>query len=506
MFDIADILKTIRKHFSRRDVLLILILTGLYFLTRLINIEKLPIFTDEGIYIQWAKVAWHDASWRFVSLTDGRQPLQTWATIPFLKLLPDNALLAGRLFAVATGLTALVGIFVLINYLFGKKAAFIGAFLYVFTPFFLFYDRLALMDSGINAAFIWILFFSIWLVKTLRLDVALLFGLAAGISLLAKSSTQLFLGLAAFSPILFLEKKRPDFIRKTVNYFVLYAVVAALAFVIYNIQRLSPFLHFVAEKNHTFILTVDEVLKNPFGSFQFNFYIIPYYILMESSFFLPVVGLIGWLLLLKNNRRLGIYLALWLFIPYIAISFFARVLYPRYIIFFASLFGIFLSYLLVELEKKRRNAIIISLILFFISIVYFDYTVLFHYQNIPLPPIDRGQYIEGGSSGGGIREIVDYARERAKVKPVIIVTEGNFGMAGDVLGVFVRRNDKIFIKAYWPLTINELQINQPELDKNTVLVVTAYQKSPPASWPVKLIRTYEKPGGQSAFNLYELKK
>ena len=500
MFDIFAIIKTIRKHFSHRDVILIIMLLFLYFLSRLINITKFPIFTDEGIYIQWAKTAWHDATWRFISLTDGRQPLQTWATIPLLKFFPNDALLAGRLFGVATGLTSLIGIFVLIYYLFGKKAAYIGAFLYIFTPYFLFYDRLALMDSGVNTTFIWLLFFSIFLARTLRLDVAIIYGLVAGISLLAKSTAQLFVGLAVFAPVLI------GNLKKIINYFILYTVVAFLAFVIYNVQRLSPFLHFVAEKNYTFILTIPELLKNPFGSFQFNFYIIPYYILTESGYFLPIIGLLGWFLLLKNNRKLGIYLGLWLFIPYLVIAFIARVLYPRYIILFASLSAIFLSYFLVEMEKKRKNIVFVGLILFLISVAYFDYTTLFHYQNVPLPPIDRGQYIEGGSSGYGIREIVNYVRSQTAIKPAIILTEGNFGMAGDVIGVFVRPGDKIFVKAFWPLSLKDIQPYQSQLATNNIYVVTVYQNELPANWPVKLLRSYEKPGGKSVIKLYELTK
>src|SRR3989338_9387720 len=103
MFDIISILSWAKKNLRRKDVVLIFLLVFLYLLTRLINLDQFPIFSDEGIYIRWAKVAWHDATWRFISLTDGKQPLQTWGTIPFLKLFPDNALLAGRLFSVITG-------------------------------------------------------------------------------------------------------------------------------------------------------------------------------------------------------------------------------------------------------------------------------------------------------------------------------------------------------------------------------------------------------------------
>src|SRR3990167_11077829 len=137
MFDIWAVARNIKSKFNRNDLLLTISLLIGYFLTRTINLSKFPVFSDEAIYIHWAKVAWHDASWRFISLTDGKQPLQTWGTIPFLKLFQSDALLAGRLFSVFTGFIGLVGMFAFLYYLFNKRTAFIGSFIYVFTPFFL---------------------------------------------------------------------------------------------------------------------------------------------------------------------------------------------------------------------------------------------------------------------------------------------------------------------------------------------------------------------------------
>ncbi|MBI2051206.1 hypothetical protein HYT33_00385, partial [Candidatus Roizmanbacteria bacterium] len=109
MLNIEGVLSFLKKQFKRRDLLILAVLVVAFFATRLINLDQFPIFTDEGIYIRWAKVAQRDATWRFISLTDGKQPLQTWATIPLIKFLPNNILLAGRLFSVISGFGALVG-------------------------------------------------------------------------------------------------------------------------------------------------------------------------------------------------------------------------------------------------------------------------------------------------------------------------------------------------------------------------------------------------------------
>lgn len=504
MFDILNILRQLRKTVRRTDFIVYPLIVLLFGFTRLFRLDRFPIFSDEGIYIHWAKIAWHDATWRFISLTDGKQPLQTWGTIPFLKLFPDNLLLGGRLFGVTMGLFGLCGVFAILYYLFGRRSAIIGSFLYVLTPYFLFYDRMALVDSGVNAFFIWILFFSILLADTRRLDVAFLFGFYSGFGLLAKSSVQMFVALSGLSPVLFIEKNKKRFLKAAVNYFVLYGIGVIMALLIYNVQRLSPFLHFVNEKNHTFIMTFGEFLKNPLEVFPRNILLVPQYATGEAAYVLALFSLLGMIKLYRDHRRLFWYLLAWFVVPYIAISFFSRVLFPRYIIFFGSLFLITAAYWLSTLKNKA--VLVAAVVLYLASVAYFDYTIVADYARIPFPPIDHGQYIEGWPAGWGMKDIVEYAREKSKEKPVILLAEGNFGMSGDVLDVLLKRDDKIGIRAYWPLDLPNLVENQKDLDANYIYIVLTHKFDYPSDWPMKLVKRYEKPGNQSVTYLYELTK
>ncbi len=504
MFDIFHTLKWLKKQFNKTDILILALLIVLFLFTRLINLEKFPIFGDEGIYIHWAKTAWHDASWRFVSLTDGKQPLQTWGTIPFLKLFPTNALLAGRLFSVTTGFIGLVGMFGFLFYLFGKRIAFLGSLLYVFTPYFLFYDRMALSDSGVNAGFIWMLFFSLVLAKTLRFDTALLFGLVSGLTLLTKSSARLFLGLSLLAPILFFERNMRKFVPKLLNYLVLFGVTGALALAMYNIQRLSPFLHFVEEKNKTFVMTFSEFFATPYAYVKGNFPLVSYYVLSEGGILLAIGGIIGLFALLIYKPRLGTYLLSWFVFPYIAISFFSKVLYPRYLNFYASLLIITFSFLLTKIKKSVFLYLLIVLTI--ASIVYYDFTILFDQVKIPFPDIDRGQYITGITAGWGIRDIVEYARDKSKEKKVILMAEGDFGVIGDQLEVFVNREDNMQVKGYWPLDKQHLLESQKELKNHYVYVVFSHRQEFPPDWPLRLVKRFEKPEGKSATFLFQLTK
>lgn len=503
MFDLIRLIQSAKKLFRGRDVIFILAIIILYFFTRLINLTHFPIFSDEGIYIHWAKVAWHDASWRFISLTDGRQPLQTWATIPFLKLFPDNALFAGRLFGVFSGFCSLLGMYILSFYLFNKRTAYISSLLYILTPFFLFFDRLAMVDSLVNAGFIWIFFFSILFVRTLRFDIALLFGFFSGMFLLAKSSVSIFLGLSIFAPLVILKKNIQENKRTIMNYGILYFIVIVIAILLYNVQRLSPFFHFVSEKNHTFVKTWSEFIQTPFSVVSGNARYIPLHTMHNLGYTTFFLGLIGLCILFKKRRNLTLYFLVWILVPYVVITFFMKVLYSRYIIFMLSPFIIFAGYVIAE-KMKKKTVWAGILFVVYIFTLYFNYTIVFDYKNIPFLPDDRGQYIEGMPSGQGIREIIEYARNQSLKKPVTIIASGNFGMTGDVLDIFLKRADRISIHAYWPLEEKDLIANQKLLDKNYVYVATAHLEKIPDTWPVKLIKRYDKPGNHSSIYFFEL--
>ena len=142
----------------------------------------------------------------------------------------------------------------------------------------------------------------------------------------------------------------------------------------------------------------------------------------------------------------------------------------------------------------------------FVFFSYYNYTILFNYAKIPFPEIDRGQYIEGATAGWEVKDIVDFAREKSKEKQVILLAEGNFGLIGDVLDVFTKPGDRIFIKGYWPLQEKELLENQKELEKNYVYAVFAQKKGFPQNWPLRFIKRIDKPGNKSSIYLFELTK
>ena len=209
-------------------------------------------------------------------------------------------------------------------------------------------------------------------------------------------------------------------------------------------------------------------------------------------------------ILLKKDLNLGLYFLIWLVLPYFAIAGFSRVIFPRYLIFFATLLTIFTAYFLSNLKTKVIKSI---LLVSFLSIsAYYAYGFYFNPSTIPFPEIDKGQYVEGETAGFGAKEIMEFARFKSKEKQVVILAEGDYGLIADVLNVFLKDNDKINIRGFWPLDEKVLFDNQKELKENIVLVVFSQRKEFPGNWPIKLIKKYDKPGLRTAYYLFELTK
>ena len=503
MLDLKKIIKCIQSEITRKDILIIIGIVVLFFLTRLVNLKNFPVFTDEGIYIRWAKVALQDPSWRFISLTDGRQPLQTWGTIPFLKMFPTDALLAGRLFAVSTGFMSLLGVFAILWYLFKKHAALLGSFLYVVMPYFVFYDRMALADSAVNAGFIWMLFLSILLAKTRRLDVALLFGFATGFSLLTKSSSRMFLMLAAFGPLFFINKKYLSSIWKTLNYYVLLGIGGSIGLLFYNIQRLSPYMHFVEKKNTTFVMTFQEFLDTPFKFFIHNVKLIPTFASWEAGFIIVMFSVWGFWKLWNNDRRLFFYLLAFTILPFIALSFFAKIVFPRYLIFFASILLITGTYGLLQIKSIKVRLLFVGILIF--SMLIFDYPLVFDAKYAFFPKVDRDQYVEGVDAVWGVDEFMREMDVQSKTQTIFLLAEGDFGLIADVLKVFDQQGNNIEIQGIWPLDEKDILEYQKIFDRK-VYIVFSHRQEFPTNWPIKLYKVYDKPMSNIKLYVFEYKE
>lgn len=499
----------IKKHYLAISAVLI---TSLYFFTRLYNILGLPMFTDEAIYIRWSQIALQDASWRFISLTDGKQPMYVWIAMMFLRFIRDP-LLAGRMVSVLSGFLTMIGLFFLTKEVFkNQKTALLSCLLYVLFPFALVYDRIALYDSLVAAFIIWSLYFEILFVKHMRLDLALILGMIVGAGMLTKTNANFALILLPFS-LLLLDFKEKTRNQKLVHWTILAVVAAALANLIYSILRLSPFFYIIAQKNYVFIYSPSEWLRHPFTYFFNNlgtflnwlngYATAPFLILVLAAFVIS-----------SKYIKEKTLLLFWFLVPLFATALFGKLLYPRFLLFMVIPLiplAAYSLYFLIEKVKPLGPKILIFFVFIFMFLIK-DVFIIRDFKKAQIPQSDKGQFITGWPSGEGVAQSVKILQEEAKNQKIFVGTQGTFGLMPFALEIYLDRNPNIKIAGYWPLG------DTPPKD-----VIAASKKMPtyfvfyqacnscsyigvaPGSWPVEKIFQVEKEEKGQFFTLYKIK-
>lgn len=473
------------------EIILLTLIVVAYFSTRFFRIMSLPIFTDEAIYVRWSQIARADANWRFISLTDGKQPSFVWIAMSIMKFVKDP-LLAARLVSVFAGFGSLIGMFFVGREIFKNRwIGILSSFVYLVFPMALVYDRMALYDSLVGMFAIWALYFSILLVRNVRLDIALILGMVMGGGFLTKSSLFFSLPLLFASYILFDWKQK--YTKEKIFKLIGLSIVAGIvSFGMYSILRLSPFYHIINEKNSIFAYPINEWIKHPFTYFSSNLrglfdwlitYLTPALVLTAVfSFLIPgklskrqwkdifivfiPFGLIILVLNLLNFvgaltvktieiqtvlpyvfailllacavlslfRRYDFWrekavLFVWFGVPFIYLAFFGNTIYPRFILFMVLFLIPLVAFSLYNLRELFANKIILA----FLFIVLFgmalnaDFWILKDISLAPIPRSDYDQYINNWPAGGGVKEIISYLDEQAKNQKIYIASLGTFG-------------------------------------------------------------------------------
>ncbi|MGI8419500.1 MAG: ArnT family glycosyltransferase [Candidatus Levyibacteriota bacterium] len=184
--------------FRHKTALFFSLLFVLYFATRLINLTILPIFNDESIYIRYGLHQLYEPSHKPYSLLIGKEPL-----MPFLYALfgalSGNYLVGARFVTVLAGALTLLGLYLFSKEITNKRIALVVSLFYIFAPYTLFFDRLALMDSAVSTIAIWSLYFTYRLFHYPQWKDAISLGLITGIGFWTKSSAWFYVLLPLLS-------------------------------------------------------------------------------------------------------------------------------------------------------------------------------------------------------------------------------------------------------------------------------------------------------------------
>jgi len=274
---------------GRRTLIGILVTAFLLRAFRLMDL--FPILVDESIYLHWAEIIEHQGQW-FISLWDGKQPLQYWVLAVVRMIFGGDPLLEGRFVAVCVGLLSTIGVFGVGKRLGGDLAGLISAGLYAIFPLALLYDRLAYTESFVNLCGIAIVLTSLYAFgdgKSWKPEIAA--GLAVGLALFTKQTALLFVYFPVLAALwLGRGKKRNLFARLAV----IYAITGIFLGVLWLGQPQGPTLetHDAVFHHKEFYVSPDKLLEDPTTMWPKNFNLLQGYVGTYLTWPAAFVGLL----------------------------------------------------------------------------------------------------------------------------------------------------------------------------------------------------------------------
>ncbi len=430
-------LKTIISEWKWTIFGIVLIL-GVGFAIRIINLTILPVFVDEAIYVRWSQVMATEPTLRFLPLSDGKQPLYMWVLMFLIKLF-ENPLYAGRLISVFTGMGSLLGVFTLSYLLFkSKKVALLASSFYCLSPFSVFFDRMALVDSMLSMFGIWTAVFGLLTAKYKRFDLAMITGFMLGFMTLTKS------------PAVFVALLLPSFwlIYKWSRVWII-GITYFIAFGMYNILRLGPNFGLLSSRTSDYVLPLSHIWTNTFDP------LIPHlkdFIVWLSSIgpaaIIPIL-ILGIYIGFKKYFKETLVLLLWVLVP-VVVQAELGVTYTARYVYFAIPYIFILSGMILLIKTSWLRFVSYGLIsVFVIQSFIFSYHLLTNPEKANLSRGERSGYLEEWTAGQGIKEISEYLKKESTNLPagkqLIVGTEGYFGTLPDGLQIYVNKYPNIVV-------------------------------------------------------------
>jgi 4-amino-4-deoxy-L-arabinose transferase-like glycosyltransferase len=355
----------------------------------------------------------------FLSLHDAKPPLLLWI-FGLFQYLFSNPLLAGRLVSSLAGTLSLTGVYLSSKLLFDKKTATISSLIYIFAPLFVFYDRLATLESSLTACGVWSFYFLNKLLTKGSKKYAYLLGICFGLGLFIKTSAYVFVAASLITSIYLILKKR------------IYKYLVGNIFISLLISQIILIPIYLQEKYWATLSTLDRYTLSfaDLARFPFSIWIKNISGALDILFWkiTPAIfasGVVGALIVLKLKSLKKKSMVIWLFIAAITTLIISKGIQASYLVSTITLFCILSGYSLSKLLEKNLYlgaavsavflipSIVLSITLITNHINYFNYMekVSSHSQ--------KTVYVTNWTSGYGITETVNLLKNEAKNKRVI---------------------------------------------------------------------------------------
>jgi 4-amino-4-deoxy-L-arabinose transferase-like glycosyltransferase len=306
---------------------------------------------------------------------------------------------------------------------------------------------MALVDSMLTMFGVFSFLGAILIAKTKRLDVAMITGFLLGCAFLTKSPS-LFFALLFPASLLVVEwpKKKSDKLTLLVKIVSLWGVALIIGYGMYNILRLGPNFHLLAQRNKDYVYPLTHILESPLDPFRpFIHRVYQYFLIMGPSV-LIFLSALGAGINFKEKRREVLLILAWGLLPILVNSEFAKNMTARYVYFAIPYFFILGASVFLAKSEMMKKLVLAGFIVFVTHSLYINYHFLTDIEAAPLPRSERSGYLEEWTAGVGIKEIanqVKMIRDENGEKEIIVGTEGYFGTLPDGLLIYLEGEPRI---------------------------------------------------------------
>ncbi len=308
-----------------------ILLLFIFLTSRLWNLEQFPVVSDEAMYINLGQIVSEDFSDMALFRKEGKHPLFMWLTAVSLQAIADP-LLAGRTVSILSGLASLYAIFLIGRMLYSKRIAWVACWIYLFCPFMLFFDRLALVESLLCTTGLWTAWSALKLARGEWEGASSYFilGTIMGLSFFTKAGALLFYPVIFF--IFYLWKIRSDLIRSLV-WVILGAGIWIAPLLLFG-KEIGFFSRTALMQLPQIFMAPGELATLPWGHWGNNFLAMTVFYISYLTLPLGFVLCLGIVSAIKDKKREAWALLFWAFFPPLLILFFTKGFYSRYLLMF----------------------------------------------------------------------------------------------------------------------------------------------------------------------------
>jgi 4-amino-4-deoxy-L-arabinose transferase-like glycosyltransferase len=294
---------------------------------------------------------------------------------------------------------------------------------------------MALADALLSMFGVLSLALSVLLIKTKRIDVAMLLGFSLGGGMLTKSPA-IFFYFFALLPFIFSLLTKKIKLREIFQFSLLFLIALIISQIMYGILRLGPAFEMIGSRNQDYLFSPSEVLRHPLNPLIGNLKstAVWLFLLLTPSFLVALfIGLIPSQFSLSAIMLLTAFL-----VPALAQAFIAKVYTSRYILFAIYPLLPLISLGLFRLKKYAFLFVILPLV--------FSGLMIISPQKAPLSRDMRHGYLEEWTAGYGQKEVANYLKSLSiQGKKVVVFTEGFFGTLPDGLQIYVNKDPNITV-------------------------------------------------------------